>query len=217
MNISQAKQILGGDITTNSKMPGHCFGVHTDACAVGGKLHSIKGSVCAQCYARRFEQFRPAVDTGRKARLNALRLALKTSEGRRQWIDAIVTLITKRQVKWFRWHDSGDLLNGYHLAMICEVARECPDTQFWLPTREKALVSEFVRAGNHIPDNLTIRVSAAMVDGVPPAVPDGVQTSAVHTAFPIGAECKAPDNGAKCGACRMCWDKTVPTVSYKKH
>jgi len=217
MNIAQAKQILGGDITTNSKMPGHCFGIHTDSCVVGGKLRSVPGSVCASCYARRFELFRPSVYAGRKARLEALQKALETSEGRKQWVEAMVTLITKRQIKWFRWHDSGDLVNGYHLAMIREVASECPGTQFWLPTREKALVNEFVRAGNHIPENLTIRVSAAMVDDVPPSVPEGIQTSAVHTAFPIGVECKAPDNGGKCGDCRMCWDKTVPTVSYKKH
>jgi hypothetical protein len=129
---------------------------------------------------------------------------------------------------WHRWHDSGDLQSEAHLAKICVVATLTPNVKHWLPTRELAIVLAYVRKGGVVPSNLTIRVSATMVDG--PATKAWPITSGVHTAWthfsPLvdhapapsnGARCTAPENDGKCGPCRMCWNPAVPHTTYHKH
>ncbi len=63
-----------------------------------------------------------------------------------------------------RWHDSGDLQSVEHLEKIIEVCRRTPQIQHWLPTRELAILRA---CRERIPANLTIRVSATMIDGLP--------------------------------------------------
>jgi hypothetical protein len=78
-------------------------------------------------------------------------------------------------------------------------------------------VNRFVSAFGDFPANLVVRVSAAMVDS---KAPEGyTNTSTVHTSDMVanGVECKAYLNSNKCGACRLCWDKSVDNVSYKLH
>jgi hypothetical protein len=92
-----------------------------------------------------------------------------------------------------------------------------PAIRFWLPTKEKAIVKAYARS-YAIPGNLTIRLSAAMVDAGPAEVPAGIHTSTVHKVGAAhGHECNAPANGGKCGDCRACWDKAVSNVSYAYH
>ena len=42
----------------------------------------------------------------------------------------------ERKVKYFRWHDSGDVQDLDHLRRIYEVCKLTPDVQHWMPTRE---------------------------------------------------------------------------------
>ena len=146
-----------------------------------------------------------------------------------QWVDAMVTLLiaahtklgpVKRKVihklpPFHRWHDSGDIQSQDHLAKICAVARGTPWLQHWLPTREAKMVTDYVKAGNAIPANLTIRLSATMVDGAAPKACS--LTSTVHDrSAGEGHRCPAPAQGNKCGECRMCWSD-VANVSYHIH
>ena len=114
---------------------------------------------------------------------------------------------------FFRWHDSGDIQSEKHLNDIIEVVKLTPHIQHWLPTREAGLVAKL----KEIPDNLTIRVSAAMVDG--PRPKRFINTSTVHNKLiPINSHiCPAPKQEGKCGDCRACWDSAVPNVSYHQH
>lgn len=201
---------LVGTMSQTSKMPSKSFGLPTSICNVGSKLRKITGSTCANCYANKgFYKLYPTVAKSQETRLNLLEAALGDATIARQWIDGIKTLIGSDL--FFRWHDSGDVINQRHLDLIVQVALEMPSVQFWLPTRESGLIKRYPYP---IPSNLVIRLSAAMING---AAPDYPNTSTVHTASPIGFECGAPNRGGYCGARRACWNSAVKNVSYKAH
>ena len=99
---------------------------------------------------------------------------------------------------------------------IAEIARQLPDIKFWLPTREYSFVREWMQFAK-VPKNLTIRLSAYMVDGKPPtqlAKKLGLTTSGVS---PEGFNCPASEQGNECADCRACWDGSVDNINYKKH
>lgn len=221
MTLKEIKAILGGDVSTkNTKMPGTSFGLSTDYCNVGSKLRKKEGSVCASCYAARIEAFRPSVRLGWQARAKAVARATRTKKGMEAWVSAMQERLAKLAHTHHRWHDSGDLLNGKHLWMIVRIALNMPEIQFWLPTKEKGIVAKFLKK-NSIPPNLTIRLSAPMVDMHVTAT--GVQTSMVLDKAVEFVEqagiwvCPARHQGNACQDCRACWDKSVECVAYPKH
>lgn len=219
-SIGAAKAATGG-LGYPSKMPGTSYGIPAAACKTGAKLHAVPDSVCHDCYALKGNYIYPSVQ---KAQDN--RLALIDTEA---WVPGMVTLLTVTHARgkgrngpidsgWHRWHDSGDIQSVSHLAKICEIARRTPQIRHWLPTRETAMVTAFVRDGGIVPDNLTIRISATMVDG--PATKAWPTTSRVHHALcpAAGAHvCPAPTQGNACGDCRACWSRDVEQVTYHKH
>ncbi len=212
MRISEATAIAG-TLSAPSKMPGYATSLSAKKCPMGSQLRNVPGSVCEGCYAMGGNYRYPSVRTAHARRLAGLRDP--------RWIEAMVTLIGARvdgADPYFRWHDSGDLQGAWHLANICEVARQTPKVRHWLPTREKATVKAYLRAGGVIPGNLTVRLSAAMVDGKAPSTIGPLVTSTVHNAVtPIGYDCPARRQGNRCGDCRACWDRGVANVSYARH
>jgi len=197
-----------GGLSSPSKMPCHGYSIPASACNVGGRLRSIKGSTCSSCYACKGRYMFANVQNALQRRLDAF-----TNDP--HWEDYMVELIRRKEKSgFFRWHDSGDLQSMAHLLAIIEIADRLPDIRFWLPTREVGLMRQFVREyGAHaIPDNLTIRVSAAMVGGDAVAI-DGCHQSRVDK---VGS-CPAPKQNNQCGSCRACWDKSVETVTYSLH
>ena len=101
-----------------------------------------------------------------------------------------------------------------HLQDIIEIANRLPDIRFWLPTREVGLMRQFIRLNGPqaIPDNLTVRVSAAMVGG------DAIEIDGCHTSrVDAQGTCPAPKQGNQCVDCRACWDKAVNCVTYSLH
>lgn len=210
-------------------MPGYSYGISAMNCQTGGKLREVRGSVCSGCYALTdwYRTWRPLLE-GHARRWNGLRHP--------KWIEAMVRMISSACVgehKWFRWHDSGDLQGVWHLDNIAEVCRQTPDVQHWMPTREYSTVAEWLRS-NAIPANLTIRLSAHMVDSEPvfgdlapelEALPvSTVSTvSLLRSGFQIvegkgSVECRAVEaRDNKCGNCRACWDPRVKSVNYPQH
>lgn len=205
----QAEAIIGG-LTTTGKMPCPSYSISAKRCVTGSMLAKIAGSVCSDCYALKgnYKRYGKAIDQAHERRLASLEHP--------QWVDAMCFLIQAKKLDYFRWHDSGDIQNIGHLINIVEVAEHCPNTLFWLPTKEKGLVYEYERYIGKIPKNLIIRISSAMIDGKP--LKEAKHTSTVHDkeAF-VGVECEAYKRGGKCGDCRVCWDGSVKNVSYKKH
>ena len=209
MNLREAKELTGGGLGYPSKMPGTSYGISAHACITGSKLASVPGSVCHGCYALRGNyQFANVYQSHENRR--------KSINGP-HWTAAMVTLLQNSGERWHRWHDSGDLQSVDHLTKICAVAALTPKIKHWLPTRELSIVQAYIAKGGSVPDNLTIRVSATMVDGR--ATKAWPVTSGVHTAAPGGTAhvCPAPQQNNNCGKCRACWSKDVEHVSYHKH
>ena len=206
--LKQATEIVGG-LSTTEKMPCPSYSISAKRCNIGGQLAKIEGSVCSDCYALKgnYVRYARAIDKAHERRYESL--------DNPQWVDAMSFIIHHKKLTHFRWHDSGDLQNMMHLINIVEIAEHCPNTLFWLPTKEKALVYEYERSIGKIPSNLIVRISSSMVDGLPI---DYKTTSTVHDkAEPIGYACKAYENAGKCGDCRACWDASVKNISYRKH
>lgn len=209
--IGELEAIVGG-IGNPSKMPGYAYGIPAAECKVGGRLRELEGSTCSGCYAYGRGNYRFASTVAAQyRRLEAI------SDPR--WIPAMVGLISRKCTRepFFRWHDSGDLQSLEHLEAIAAVAEGTPQVSHWLPTREKRIVSEYLREHGAFPANLTVRISAAMVDGRAPSNL-GLPTSTVHKeSAPIGHACPAPTQGNACGDCRACWSSDVANVSYHLH
>jgi hypothetical protein len=96
---------------------------------------------------------------------------------------------------------------------LITVARNVPDVRVWLPTREYAVVRE---CASEIPENLTVRVSAHMVDAEPPSWWPTTST-VVSGQEPGDGICPAREQENACGECRACWDRDVANVAYRLH
>lgn len=236
LKLGRAKQIIGGSLSAESKMPGTSYGLSASACITGAKLAKIPGTVCSTCYAMKDFYRTPNAQRAQARRLAAIDDPL--------WVDAMVRVLThthaapirvdlgavgvRLQAKggerfrynepgWHRWHSSGDLQSVAHLAKICEVAHRTPQIKHWLPTQELGMVMTYLRMGGIIPDNLIVRVSSIMID-------DDTRRNWPHTSsvfrlhVPEGAHvCPAPQQQHRCMSCRACWSRDVAHVSYREH
>ena len=201
MKVKEAKAITGG-LTYTTKMPGPSYNTPASRCITGARLRNVKNSVCSSCYALKgnYKRF-PKVEEALERRFQSLKHP--------DWVVAMATLIQKH--KYFRWHDAGDIQSMAHLENIFEVCRLTPATSHWMPTREAKFLN--LMDPDIVPTNLIIRMSSHMIDQ--PPVKFWPWTSTVTSGH--DASCPAPSQGNKCGDCRACWDRSVPTVSYGKH
>jgi Gene product 88 len=217
LSVSEATDIAG-TLSNPSKMPGFGYGLPASECVTGSKLARVAGSVCHGCYALKGNYIFGNVQGSQYNRLAAI--------DNPAWVDALVTLIETRVSPtdaYFRWHDSGDLQSLEHLRLIVEVCRRTPWVSHWLPTREYAMVRDYLASGETFPPNLVVRMSAHMVDG---PTPDGIglPVSGVFTDWEAyqashadARRCSAPSQGNECRDCRLCWQSDVRSVSYHKH
>jgi hypothetical protein len=201
MLIKEADKIIIS-LSQPDKMPGYAYGLPAWECKTGAKLVDVLNSVCSGCYALKGNYTRfPAIRESQYKRLKALRHPL--------WVKAMALKINSKKVKFFRWHDAGDVQDLKHLAKIFEVCRRTPGIKHWMPTREAWTKKYIERA----PSNLVIRFSGTMIDQ--PAVKSWPNTSTVVTDG--SRTCNAPDNAGQCGSCRKCWNKEIKNISYGKH
>lgn len=208
MQTIKDAEAIAGKLSKPSKMPGYAYGIPAQRCKVGSKLVGIPGSVCSSCYALKGRYVFPNVKAAQERRYQSLTHP--------DWVDALTLMIQKTKTQYFRWHDSGDIQGVWHLNNIVKIAQRCPDVKFWLPTREKGFVSQWLLLNKNFPDNLVVRVSGAMIDG--PAPKGFTHTSTVDSGGGRTPKvCPAPQTGNMCGDCRSCWDSEVRNVSYHKH
>ena len=186
--------------TKTSKMPGLSYSLPAWECKTGWKLSQIEGTPCFFCYAKKGNYTRyPAIKAAQYRRLEAIKHP--------QWVEAMAARI--KNLKWFRWHDAGDVQSVDHMTKILEVCRLTPNTKHWLPTQER----QYLPAPEDVPENLIIRLSAARVDGTA-----GNAWSHSSTVVTDGSpSCPAPTQGGQCLDCRQCWNKDIKNVSYGKH
>lgn len=218
MSRDEAIAIVGTDLGAASKMPGRTFGLSANDCRTGARLARIQGSTCSGCYALKGHYAKSTVTRAHAKRMGALVRALASPEAANRWVAAMVRLIGSTREPYFRWHDSGDLQSIDHLTLLGRVARALPTVRFWLPTREREIVADWL-ATNRRPRNLIIRVSDGMIDQGHRRTIPGTVTSGVHTSDRArsGRTCPAPVQGNSCGDCRACWSPRIAHVSYHKH
>lgn len=203
-------EAIAGSLSSPSKMPCHGYSIPAKRCLVGMKMKNVKGSVCASCYALKGRYLFGNVQNAMEKRYQALKDPL--------WVEAMVFQIRASGDSFFRWHDSGDLQGVWHLEKIVAIAKALPSVTFWLPSREYKIVSDYISQGGIVPDNLTIRLSALMIDGpAPKAIAERLGLVVSGVAKEQSFTCPASNQGNVCGDCRACWDKQTFSVSYKKH
>ena len=211
MRMKELEAAVGG-LSNPSKMPGLSYGTPAAECSVGSLLRPVKGSVCSKCYARKGMYSFPVVQDAQYRRLETMKNLPK-------WIPDMTELLSRKYAKKvapdnvFRWHDSGDVRDAEHFAAIVQIAKNVPGVEFWLPTKEYAIIREGVRT-LEIPSNLIIRVSAPMIGKENTSIP-GAVSSTVGTGK--GFTCEAYSRGGKCGPCRACWDPEIISVDYPQH
>jgi hypothetical protein len=228
MTLVEAKEIAGS-LSIPSKMPGYAYSLPAKSCKRGQELYKIQNSVCSKCYARKGNYNRYNVINALDKRLSSLTHPL--------WVDAMCTLIedglSRGCVHYFRWHDSGDLQSVDHLENIIEIANKLPYVNFWLPTKEVLILQDYRNRYLIFPGwprNLTIRISAEMIDSLPDTdICNDLQVggNAVNTHDMYRDKqwmkqkvhfCTAFEREGKCGECRSCWcTKYFPIVSYTLH
>lgn len=206
---------IAGTLSEPNKMPGYAYGISALNCKLGNRLKQIPGSVCSHCYAMRNHYRRDDV-------LNVHRRRLASIKDPR-WVDAMTTMISwaaKQRSRYFRWFDSGDLQSMRHLQKIVRIAERLPAVQFWLPTQEYHLVRKYLAKHGSFPSNLTVRLTAHMVDK--PTIHPTLPTSVVHSSHALDPApgvhyCPAKQQFNHCDDCRACWDPTVKVVAYPLH
>jgi hypothetical protein len=204
--IAEALNFVGG-LSNPSKMPCHSYGISAKLCDTGSKLVHIEGSTCSDCYALKgfYADWNKNIVRAHAKRVESIY--------KPEWVQAMVFIITKKKMTYFRWHDSGDLQSFQHLLDIVRIADRLPSVNFWLPTKEKKLIYQYRETFGDFPANLCVRLSGAMIDGKAP-VYEGNTSTVVST---VAYTCKAPTQGNKCLDCRDCWDRNVKNVSYRVH
>jgi hypothetical protein len=209
MTTKQALEYVGG-FSQPSKMPCQGYSIPARFCKTGQKLRNVSNSICSRCYALKGRYGFPNVQNALQRRFDSLKKEL--------WVEAMVLAIKGTETSgYFRFHDSGDIQDMDHFDKIVQIALIVPEVKFWLPTREFSIVSEWIKQNGALPENLTVRLSALMVDGNPPvsiAKRLGLTTSGVSSE---GFTCPSSQQGNKCLTCRACWNQNVANVNYKTH
>jgi len=225
LTIKKAKRF--GVVTRgNSKIHGSTFSTDPTRCKVGSQLVKIKGSTCSKCYALKLYKVYPSAAKSWSNNLDLFREAVKTDQVI-EWCESIahqINAISKNKVKkkvqgalYHRWFTAGDLDSIDMLKAFVKVAQLLPHIKFWLPTREKAIVSQYKASLGIIPSNLVIRISSAMIGGIPLDTFDNTSTAHNKESIAHGFSCPAQKQGGSCGDCSQCWNSSIANVSYELH
>ena len=207
MKLSEALKVTG-TLGRSGKMPCPTYNTPAQLCITGSKLRKIKGSICHSCYAMKGNFLYPSVNAGLVKNFKAFK-----HEG---FVKAMSFLINRYCKTHFRWFSSGDIENMEALKKIVNICQNTPKIKHWLPTKEGKIVSDYLKIHKNFPKNLTVRVSATMIDGNP-SRSFKLTSSVHHKKKAIGHECIAKFQNGKCLDCRKCWDQRIKNISYHKH
>lgn len=200
-----------GGLTETTKLNCYSFGISAKRCVTGRKLRNVKGSVCASCYALKGRFNFGNVQQAMERRYKAI--------NKPHWKKAMeVAIKHTNKSNLFRIFSSGDCQSTKMFSDWCEIARNTPKIRYWMSTREAGFISEYVKNGGIIPENLTVRLSSVMIDDDPPTLLAkrlGVVTSGVSKTNDFN--CPSSLQGGKCLDCTKCWDKSIDNITYKLH
>jgi hypothetical protein len=236
-------------------MPTLSWSIPAETCKLGSLLHLNPKSVCHNCYAMKgCYTFKSTVDAMNRRFEILMRHQRDGSwdEWVNNWqrifdfrLQQTNTALSKGKPtprddgKYWRWEDSGDLQSVEHFASLCRIAEICPDVDFWLPTKEAGMVSDYLdRCGNPetaIPTNMCVRISVPLKDRAPQGslllllarsaqiAFAGCHTGGHHDGGDFimddydTQECDAYLKEGECADCRDCWSAYNVFVSYPEH
>ena len=220
LTIKQATKNVGG-LSQTDKMPSKSWGISAKECNIGSKLRASKQeTVCDGCYAFKGFMMLPTQQNAYYRRLELWKA------DRKLWVLSMDHLIKNhkpiKESKYFRWFDSGVIQGADMFKDIIELANLNPDVSFWLPTKEFKLVNIF---SSIIPSNLNVRKSHPLINAYKMQPIENVTASYVYdqeklNTIPSNTRiCPAtkPESNKKCNDCRMCWDKSIESITYIKH
>ena len=235
--IIQAEALIGG-LSSPSKMPCYSFNIPAVHCLTGAKLRAVLNSVCAECYALKGRYLFGNVKRAMETRYQILQGALQGTGpvSLQDWTQAFVQVLRwnheHKGQDYFRWHDSGDIQSVEHLQAIAGIAFHVPRVSFWLPTREKGIITRYLSLGLKWDSNLTVRLSAPIVGINSASAPAPCRESLVYKkdqwaelleqgqALPYAPEkplaCPSSLQGNECLECRACWHHKG-AIAYLKH
>ena len=229
---------LGTALLSNpKKMPELAFNIPAQECKAGRHMVNVEGCVCKDCYCLPKFNEDGSVNlhssSGGRYRFDntqrAMYLRYNFAVFNPNFVSIMTYVITDKIKRKFRWFDSGDLQSEKMLDDICKICRNTPHILHWLPTKEWKICKRYIEAGNKIPDNLDLRLSALHINGRPPrsrARRLGLNTSTVMTADvwgkfiatkSKGLKCPSSTQGNECKECKACWTHEVSNVGYKWH
>ena len=260
MTIREAQDIAGA-LGHPSKMPGYSYGISAKNCITGSKLRKVPGSVCSSCYAMTdwYHSWRPLL-MGHARRWNGLRhprwvdamvrmisSACTPPDNYFRWHDSgdlqglwhleNIVRVAERTPEVNHWIPTREY--GIVAAFLTSArestsrdARTSPATsagESTSPDRDSGCL-----ATGKFPPNLTVRLSAHMIDAEPvfgelAPVLDHLPISTVSTMSTLmtgmqivegkgSVECRAVEaRDNKCGSCRACWEPRVKNVTYPQH
>lgn len=205
----KSAQVSVGKFSEPSKMPCYSWSIPATDCRTGSKLAKIPGSVCSGCYALKGFYRMPSASKAMARR--------KKAYNKKAFVSSFVTALQGEQ--YFRWFDSGDLQSLSMLEDINSIALQTPGVMHWLPTKESGTVKSFLKKHKKFAPNLTVRISAYMIDQTEHSTISGCGSIVVSSFDKVGKAraCVAPSQGGKCLDCRSCWNQSIPTIAYLKH
>ena len=124
-----------------------------------------------------------------------------------------------RPWRWFRWHESGDIVNYDYFCGMVEIAKKFKRINFMAYTKKYSIVNKYIEENGTLPKNLTIIFSVWGVYGL------GVNKYNLPCAYVegVGADEYIPTSVAPCeGGCKdcgfKCWKlKKRQSVVFDKH
>lgn len=208
-----AREALGR-LSGPAKMPCLSWSIPPDYCQVGSALAQVPGTACDICYARKGSYVWKSTKEAMQRRYDTWK---KMPD--QEFVDNFAKAL--KGEPYFRWFDSGDIQGERMLRQIVEIAKQTPDTQHWLPTKEAGLVEKWLRQHPEgFPKNLQVRVSLSMRELDPAKVfpktrPNGSKRLPLAGILKEGANCPASRQGGNCGRCRKCWSDQ--DITYSQH
>jgi len=155
------------------------------------------------CYALRNNFIFPSVKKAAKERLRLSKLKNFTSR--------MIKEINKKNVKYFRWHSSGDFYSKEYIRKVFKIAKNCPETLFRTTTRRRDFKKELIEL-NSLP-NFIVRESLDTEIQKPMMCLPFAALSFLKVTKKKGVYCCKND----CVKCRyLCWHKPV-NMCFDEH
>ena len=192
-----------------------------------------ENSPCSGCYSQMNMYMCDNVVIPQFLRFEWTKSCLKSQRGRIKWIDTMVDAIFRAtpykgdEVRYFRWHDSGDLFSPSYTRVVAEVIRLTPYVRHWIPTqshrsKNNKIVGVIIK--HILPlSNVVVRPSTDKINEQPEVWwVNKVWGSSVYLTepdIPIGVlACpKSLKTQLNCRGCRVCWNSPSIAVGFLIH